>query len=566
MSFLWNIGERKEESVADVLLRNRGILVDEVEAFLNPNWEHGTHDPFLFTQMRSAVDRLFQALERGEMIRIHGDYDADGISGSTLLYTALRDVCDQLDYDFSRVSVFLPDRERDGYGVAVHTIERFAEEGIRLIVTVDCGISNDVSLGRAKELGMDVIVCDHHQLGEKLPQDVLIIHPLVPGEVYPNKHLCGTGVAFKFASAFIREAAVRGARFPDGYEKWFLDLVAIATVTDVVPLKGENRVLEKFGLLVLNKTRRHGIRKIMDFARGEMGQIDTETIGFQLGPRINAAGRIASPMKAFEVLAATDEAAAMVGAAELEQLNRERQKISDLVFQQAAAIARQKNNGFVQVIWNEDWLHGVVGLVAGKIVSEFGVPAFVFTKVGEHYVGSGRSVGGLHLVEAMKSCGDIFIKAGGHPQACGVSIASLDLLKVFEERVSLFAREFFQNRQLQRTLTVECEVALGEINWDFYNLLTKFEPFGEGNRRPLFVVKKALVIAADAIGAEGKHLRLSVHSGVGDIMKMIGFRLGDWAGMLQKDTEVDIVFDVGVNEWNGKKELQCKIEDIRLSE
>lgn len=565
MKYDWKIEQEGVTDIVDVLLTNRGIGKKERSTFLHPDWDRDTHDPFLFVRMQQAVDRIFDALKKGEKIVIHGDYDADGISGSTLLYTALLDICEELDYPFEQVEVFLPDRERDGYGVARHTIERFNEEGVDLIITVDCGISNHESLNFAHECGMDVIICDHHQLGEELPAHAIIIHPLAPDEVYPNKVLCGTGVAFKLASALVIHATKIGATFPVGYEKWFLDLVAIATVTDVMPLKGENRVLEKYGLLVLNKTKREGIRKILDFSRGELGSVDTQVIGFQIGPRINAAGRISTPHTAFKALSAKSAEEARTLAAELEQLNRERRRISDAAFREAHRLAKEKANKHISVIWNDDWMHGVVGLVAGKLVSKMGVPAFVFTKVGDHFVGSGRSIGGLHLVEAMRSCGDIFLKAGGHPQACGLTIANQDLLHVFEERVTDYAKSFFGEQELKPTLHIEAEVPLSHVDWTLYEMLQKFEPFGEGNPRPLFLTRNVQVVVADRLGQKKNHLRLHVNAPDSDVMKMIGFGFGEFGADVKMGDFVDVVYEIGVNEWNGRRELQLKIEDIRKS-
>lgn len=703
MSFEWKIAQGDANDIIGTLLKNRGIEPKDAEVFLNPDWDRDTHDPFSFTNMRTAVARVFKAFEKGEKIKIHGDYDADGISGSTLLYGALNEIvsslpaplhppiaggrprlggdaelrevalslrkeptpaegllwellrkkqiagfkfrrqhgigpfvadfyCDaarlvieidgdihltpevqehdrmreeyltDLGYEILRlknedvmadpdaalkqivarlpssyggagggglrsdISVFLPDRERDGYGVAVHNIEAFAKEGIKLLVTVDCGISNIESLNRAHELGIDVIICDHHQLAPTLPEYAIVIHPLAPGEMYPNKSLCGTGVAFKLASALFREAQNRGASFPTGHEKWYLDLVAIATVTDVMPLIGENRVLEKYGLVVLNKTRREGIRKIIDYSRTELGKIDTEAIGFQIGPRINAAGRISTPEAAFRTLASRDAKEAQDLAAELERLNRERQRISDLVFQQAKELAKTKKNAFVNVIWQDEWRHGVVGLVAGKLVQEFGVPAFVFTKVGNHYVGSGRSVGGMHLVEAMRSCGDIFIKAGGHPQACGLTISDLSNLELFEERVTDFAKVFFAGQTLGKRIDIDAEILLSDVTWDLLGQLEKFEPFGEGNRKPKFLSRNLQVVAAESIGSDGKHLRLTINDETAGMMKLIGFGFGKWSHELHLGDLIDVVYEIGVNEWNGRRELQLKIEDLRRSD
>jgi single-stranded-DNA-specific exonuclease len=560
----WNIASEDSGDIIETLLKNRGIEPKDRDIFLNPNWDRDTHDPMQFTQMTEAVERVFLALEKGESIVIHGDYDADGVCGSTVLYTALRDICEKLHFKFN-VEAFLPDRERDGYGVAMHTIERFAQENKKLIITVDCGIANYESLDKAHDLGLDVVICDHHQLAEKLPEHAIIIHPLAPGEDYPNKTLCGTGVAFKLASALIAEAIKKGAQFPEGYEKWLLDLVAIATVTDVMPLNGENRVLEKYGLMVLNKTRRKGIRKIIDFSRGELGSIDTQVIGFQIGPRLNAAGRIRTPQIAFETLASQKDAEAEKLAGELEMLNRERQKISRAAYESAEKIAQTQEDDMVQVIWNEQWMHGVVGLIAGKIVQKFGVPSFVFTKVGDHYVGSGRSIGGMHLVEGMKSCGDIFLKAGGHPQACGLTIDSLENLELFKSRIIDYAKTYFNGKKYENELSIDCELPLERIDWQLYEEVHKLEPFGQGNPRPVFVAHDLRVLSCDAIGKTGSHLRLNVQASDGSAWKMIGFGFGDWAEQLSPQDVIDVAYELGVNEWNGKRELQCKIEDLRFS-
>src|SRR3989339_1897712 len=283
MARRWQIAPRTHQDIVSQVLANRGVRDEDVVSFLSPDWDRDVISPWEFTHMRQAVDVLFASLERGDKIVIHGDYDADGVSGSSLLFLALQEVTAKLGMPFV-VEVFLPDREQDGYGVAMHTIERIAAEGAKLLVTVDCGIAAGLELDRAHELGMRGIVCDHHQLGTHLPTHAVLLHPLAPGETYANKTLCGTGVAFKFANAIIDEARRRGADLPEGHEKWYLDLVAIATVTDVMPLKGENRALESFGLKVLNKTRRPGLRAILETSGTELGDIDTQAIGFRIGP------------------------------------------------------------------------------------------------------------------------------------------------------------------------------------------------------------------------------------------------------------------------------------------
>lgn len=572
MSKVWIMQPQMSKDVVEQLLLSRNIPEVQHEAFLQPDWEKGTYSPWLFNHMLLAVDRVFAALEVGEKIVIHGDYDADGVCGSTLLFGALTDILGKLTQkpDLSRASgsvdniaVFLPDREKDGYGVAMHTVERLAAEGVQLLITVDCGIANAEQLDRAAELGVDVIVCDHHQLGERLPEQAMILHPLAPGEEYPNKTLCGTGVAFKLASALCDEARKRGLTMPVGYEKWWLDLVAIATVTDVMPLIGENRVLEHFGLTVLRKTRRPGLQAILLSAGVDLDCIDTETIGFRIGPRLNAAGRLASAELAFAALAATDQATAQKAAAELEILNSERQNISTSSYKQAAELIDEK--AAVLVVYHEDWLPGIVGLVAGRLVNDFGKPAFAFAKVGEHFVGSGRSVAGLHLVEAMNSCGDIFIKKGGHPQACGLSLDSLEKLALFRERVDDFANEFFGGVEPVQSLMIEAELPLEQASLVLLKDLNRCAPFGEGNRAPVFVARRLPVIVAEIMGSNGTHLRLTVQDGNNQRKKLVGFGFGSWMPILAAGTLVDIAYTLEINEWQGRRELQCRIIDLQLS-
>jgi single-stranded-DNA-specific exonuclease len=280
------------------------------------------------------------------------------------LYGALKEVSPNV-----KLEAYLPDREKDGYGVAMHTVERLAAEGCGLLITVDCGIANGLELERAHELGMDVIVCDHHQLGQHFPTKAIVLHPGAPGESYPNKVLCGTGVAFKLATALFSEARKRGAVIPEGYEKWMLDLVGIATVTDVMPLVGENRVLEFYGLKVLQKTRRDGLKAILHHS-GTSTAIDTDVIGFRIGPRLNAAGRMSSARHAFNVLVAQGEEA-MLHAARLEELNRERQDVFTVAYKEAQAQIKDNANPFSLAVYAPHWSPGIIGLIAGRLLCLF---------------------------------------------------------------------------------------------------------------------------------------------------------------------------------------------------
>ena len=570
MDRTWKVAPRTHDDIIAQLLANRGVDEKDSLAFLEPSWERDVYPWSAFTRMPEAVASVFAALEAGERVVIHGDYDADGVSGSSLLFLALQEIVERLtnagvEPFIARpeaIGVFLPDRERDGYGVAMHTVERLAGEGTKLLVTVDCGIANGLELDRGYALGMRAVVCDHHQLGEHLPAHAVLLHPLAPGETYPNRVLCGTGVAFKFASALIDEARRRGAAFPEGYEKWFLDFVAIATVTDVMPLVGENRALETFGLRVLNKTRRPGLRAILEASGTELGAIDTQAIGWRIGPRLNAAGRLASAEIAFTALTAPTAEAASVASARLEALNRERQA----VFMTSYAVARSaaaEQQGSVLVVCDDAWLPGIVGLIAGRLVNDFGKPSFAFTKVGEHYVGSGRTAAGLHLVEAMNACGDMFIKKGGHPQACGLTIRTRGNVDQFRDEISAFANTIFLQRGAAVELAIDADVLLGELTLAFVDRLALLEPYGEGNRQPVFAVRPVTVLAATPVGSTRAHLRLTVIDEQGMSAKVIAFGFGARGAEFSIGERIEMAIEVGVNIWNGRREPQLRLVDAR---
>ena len=318
--------------IVERLLEARGIRTpQERRVFLHPNFETDVHDPFLFSRMRDVVERLWQAMERGQSVVIHGDYDADGICGSAILLTALKTVAQRAGFvSFAEhLQTYLPSREGDGYGMSFNAVERFSAQGVELIITVDCGIANTDEIARAYELGMEVIVVDHHQLPQTLSDKALLIHPLVPGETYPFNKLAAVGVAFKVATALYAVAREHSVDIPQGYEKWLLDLVAIATVTDMVPLVGENRVLERYGLRVLSKTRRPGLKALMRFARLEEGERTTTDVGFRLGPRLNAPGRLGAADSALALLLSATDEEADTHAAQLEALNKERQRLTE---------------------------------------------------------------------------------------------------------------------------------------------------------------------------------------------------------------------------------------------
>ncbi|OGL66520.1 single-stranded-DNA-specific exonuclease RecJ [Candidatus Uhrbacteria bacterium RIFCSPHIGHO2_01_FULL_63_20] len=445
-------------------------------------------------------------------------------------------------------------------------MEKLAAEGTKLVITVDCGISNKDAIDRGKELCVDTIVCDHHAMPTELPDAAILLHPQVPGETYPNKHLCGTGVAFKFASALIHEAqrrlpADRQVALPKGCEKWLLDLVAIATVTDVMPLTGENRVLEAYGLKVLNKTKRVGLKKLIEVA-GSKGAHGTFSVGFQIGPRLNAAGRMDHANVALYLLLEEDEMAATELAMRLNDTNAQRQKASEAMYQEAKKIIGEPAKNVI-VVWNEGWPAGLVGLVAGKLVNDFSRPVYVVGKEGEKFVGSGRTFGGFDVTAALHRCDGNLDRFGGHPQACGFSVTGEERFSKAVRLLEKHAETVIKEEDLAPTLKIDADLQLSDLSWSLFEQVSKLEPFGEKNPRPVFAARGVSVVACDTVG-EGKHLRLTARAADGKMAKFIGFRLGECLPWLAPGTAVDLAFELGVNEWNGRKELQMKVVDIKV--
>lgn len=547
------------------LLWNRGLQTQEdIDVYLGPDWGRDTHDPSLFSNAAVGVDRVFKALKGGEVITVHGDYDADGTCGTAVLFTTLRDICRNFGFDESKVTTYIPHREKEGYGLSIPTIEHLSShDKTKLVITVDCGISNKPAIDRGKELGVDTIICDHHAMPPELP-DAILIHPQVPGETYPNKHLCGTGVAFKFASALIIEARKQGADFAEGYEKWLLDLVAIATVTDVMPLTGENRVLEKYGLLVLNKTRRQGIQKLLDVAGSTLGELDTVSIGFQIGPRLNAAGRMTHANEALALLIEEDEVQATKLAMRLQEINIERQKASQEMYLEAKRQLGDVTGQSLLVAVQDGWGAGLVGLVAGKLLNDFGIPAFVVGKEGEKYVGSGRSIEGFDITKALHHAQEHLDKFGGHPQACGFSVTGTERFEQAVTMMKTFAVKGLQEESLEPTIEVDAEISLDDISWELFDGIQQFRPFGKANSAPLFVSRQVHVNSFSSVGQDGAHLKLRLTSQAGKLIEAIGFSFGDWIEKLSEGCEIDVVFEIQVNEWKGNRSLQIRVVDLEL--
>jgi single-stranded-DNA-specific exonuclease len=548
------------------LLWHRGIRTEEaVAAFLQPVYERDIHDPFLFSQMTLAVKRIFFALERNERILIFGDYDADGVTSSTILISTLREIAEKLGSTATIVS-YIPHRDREGYGLNGAQVDRFAQEAVNLVISVDCGIACPDEAAALKSHGIDFIIVDHHRFGDVLP-DAILIHPSVPGETYPFKDLAAAGVSWKLASALIIEARGRSLSIVDGFEKWLLDLVAISTVADVVPLTGENRALLSYGLRVLRKTRRVGLQALIATAGIRPQGISSRDIGFAIAPRLNAASRMAHASIALTLLLSPSREEAETVAHDIEQLNRARQQATIGMMKRAdELVAESAEDARIHVLWDEGWSPALVGLVAGRIAERYGVPVVAVGKHGDVWIGSGRSIPSYDITEAVKRSGDgLLTRVGGHPQACGFSLASDDHLPQFAERLRRDALDRISSETVGPELTVHAELTLREINWQLIDSLARMEPFGQGNAEPIFIARELEVVRSNIVGKDATHLRLVCRSKDGEVSSFIAFGFANRASEAAVGSLIDVAFSVAAEDRNGRREIRSKVIDFRES-
>jgi single-stranded-DNA-specific exonuclease len=547
------------------LLWNRGIrTANDADIFLHPSYERDVYAPHRFSQMAAAVQRIFVALEQGERIAIYGDYDADGVTGSAILAVTLRALARAMgkERDFD-LEVYLPHRDREGYGVHEAAVRELASRGTQLMITVDCGIANRREIAVAATLGIQTIVVDHHEVPPELPEAILV-HPGIPGETYPNRNLPAAGVALKVAEALANEAGERGILLPPGFSKWLLDLASIALVTEIVPLTGENRALLHYGLLVLNKTRRPGLRKLMEAARLTPGSIGSREIGFQIGPRINAAGRMDHAITAYSLLTAENDEDAARLAAELNLRNTERQARGSKMLAEAREVVGVPGDAPLLSVVREGWPPSLLGLIAGRLTDEHYRPALVIGRNGEECVGSGRSIPEFHITRALQEAGGFLHKFGGHPQACGFSIHGEENLRGFLNQMAEIASRELSGTTLVPRLPIDAELAPTDAGPEIFDALAAFAPFGEGNAKPRFLAKSMRAGAVRRLGATGKHLAFRADDGR-RTMRAIAFGMGERAEEVSSGRTVDVVYELDKNSWMGRDELEMKVVDFRAN-
>lgn len=545
-------------AIIEQLLANRGVVGQEkLDKFFNVNYEADVHDPFLFSDMEKAMERMAEAKEKKEKIAIFGDYDADGVTASALLYEAFSGL------GFEDIVPYIPDRQLEGYGMNGSALEYLGREGVTLIVTVDCGIANVKEVEKAKSLGMDVIITDHHHVPKVLPEAVAIINPHQENCGYPFADLAGVGVAFKFAQAMY----LKFDKTKNEQLKWFLDLVVIGTVADCVPLIGENRVLAKYGLIVLSKTRRIGLLEMFKVGRitiDDQNIPDTQKIGFQIAPRINAAGRMDHANISYKLMIEKDRALARDMALEVEDKNKSRQKITAEIVREVRALAENsfKDRKLIFAS-NVHWQVGILGLIAGRIADEFNKPTAVFQKQEKIFVGSFRSIDQVNIISALEQCSDLLIQFGGHSQAAGAQVSAENMEKFYEKLSGLIEKEL-EGKDVSPSIEIDLEISAQDADWNLVEGIKRLQPFGEGNEEPVFLMKNLIIEDMKVVGNGSKHLKLSLRSEtIPKIFESIGFGLGDNLQNLEKGQAVDIVFNLQEDEWNGNKKMQLNLVDIR---
>lgn len=538
------------------LLAQRGMsAIGDAHSFLRPNLDD-LHDPFRMKELRTAAERIDRAIALGERIFVFGDYDVDGLTGAAILTEILAALG-------GRVTPRIPERLREGYGLSRAAVEEAAALGCTLIVTADCGITAHAEAAIAKQLAIDLVITDHHQPRDGRPDAVAVVNPKQADCAYPFKDLCGVGVAFKVLDGLMR---IRGAHGLDDRLRAALDLVALGTIADMVPLRGENRVFARFGLEALTRSRRPGLRALLQSSGlGQQEALESGDVGFILAPRLNAAGRLGDSLSGIRLLLTMDpvEAAAMARA--LETVNLDRRRLDDQVEKDACA---QLESGVGEValepvvLWSERWHSGVLGIVASRMAERFRRPVILIALENGVGRGSGRSVADFDLIEAVSECRECLLEFGGHRHAIGLSIRS-DQLESFRTMLAAASRPRLEPLDLQPVLTVDAEAPLESATLEMTRYLSMLAPFGLGNPEPVFSTTG--VGLADAAKVVGKDtLRLTAYQN-GTTRCCVGFRLGTWAGRLNDGgcSSFSIAYTPSVNRWRGGETVELKIRDLR---
>jgi single-stranded-DNA-specific exonuclease len=535
------------------LLFNRGIYTpDEVGAFLSRSFDFD--NPFRLEGMNEAVTRLRQALRQREAIAVYGDYDADGVTATALLVPLLRGLG-------AEVVPYIPNRTEEGYGLNRQALDRLASEGIRLVVTVDCGVRSLGEVAFARELGMDVIITDHHAVGDELPAAVAVIDPKRDDDKYPFKQLAGVGLAYKMAQALLRAERCLPIASLERHqaEEEMLDLVALGTVADLAPLVGENRALVSRGLELMNGTPRPGIAAMLSEAGVKPGQVHAATVGFVLGPRLNAAGRLDSAFASYELLVTSSTPDAARLAQQLGAQNRERQRLTREMVERARSQVLEAGDAKAYVLADEAYQAGIAGLVASRVQDEFYRPTLVIALGEDEGKGSARSIAGFHITRALEECDKLLVRFGGHSAAAGFTIRN-DRIGAFRQKMLEIADRSLREEDLIAQLPIDAETPLCQMGRDTARQLDLLEPYGVGNPRPVFLSRDVQVRRCHAVGKDGTSLKFKLSDGVA-IWDAIAFRQS--VSPDEVPPAIDIVYSLQSRVWNDQERLELVIKDWR---
>lgn len=530
------------------ILVNRNLTKNEdIDLFLKPT-RHDFHNPYLMPDMALAVDRIIKAINNKEKILIYGDYDVDGITSITVVKNFLLE-------RGANVTQYIPNRLNEGYGLNKDAIKKISEDGVNLIITVDCGISGIEEVDYANSLGLEVIVTDHHEVGEILPNAIAVVDAKRKDNTYPFRELAGVGVGFKLIQAIAQRLELEEKEYLK-----YLDIVCIGTISDIVPLVDENRVIAKLGLKLVEVTKNVGLKALLE-ASGYK-KVDSFTVSFGLAPRINACGRMGKEKEALNLFLTQDENEAKEIALRLNEYNKERQDIEKRIYEDAVnKIEKSETNKQVLVLGSENWHHGVIGIVASKITDLYFKPSILICFEEDEGKGSGRSVPGFDLHEALMNCNTYLEKFGGHSMAVGVTLKKENFEKFKEE-----FEKYAQNSNICDIIPIikiDEEITLEDINIKAVEELNMLEPFGETNKMPLFMYKNLKIHSIRTL-SEGKHIKLTLKDN-NFYIDSIGFNLGHFAEEYQIGDKVDIVGSLEINRFNGRESVQINLKDIRKS-
>lgn len=531
--------------LARILVNKNITQKDEIDLFMNPT-RKDFHDPFLMPDMEIIVDRVLQAIEQKEKIMIYGDYDADGITSITVLKSFLEE-------RGLEVASYIPNRLDEGYGLNKTALKKIYDDGYRLIITVDCGISGIDEVDYANSLGMEVLITDHHEPVETLPKAMAVVDAKRKDNKYPFNQLAGVGVVFKLIQAISIKLDLEEKEYLK-----YLDIVCIGTISDIVPLIDENRVIAKLGLKLIAQTKNIGLKALLEVIGFK--NIDSTTISFGVAPRINACGRMGDEQVALDLFLEKDYDKAKELAIKLNEYNIERQTIEKSIFDEATEkIEKNEKDKACIIVGSEGWHHGIIGIVASKVTEMYFKPSILICFEGNDGKGSGRSIPGFDLHDALTECSDYLEKFGGHSMAVGVTV-SRDKFELFKNKFEEYAKSHDIDKIIP-VINIDSELSLKDIDIDSVKSLQKLEPYGEANKMPVFMIRNLKINSIRAL-SEGKHLKLTLKDD-GYMINAIGFNMGNLSNEYLIDDKVDVIGNLDINSFNGNDSIQLILKDIR---